>query len=246
MNNELLTIREKLLDLVCVYEEDYFHAYRKLSNKYNESIARSALEIEKELLKKRQYQQMLTLARQSVVRGEPIDLEELTSSVVCEYTTVTSSLNNRCLDVVEINDFLSLREKQELREKFRIMMNRVHPIVNGEALENKMGLFKEALQAYNDYNLPALRYLVRTTASVLVREEYQGASYDKRKQELNQAIDFYQKRLDNLHSQKPFELASILNDNEKTRQYQQQLQATLTKLQQENTYYEKMLKELVN
>lgn len=202
--------------------------------------------------------QYLRLKRKSEIilpmirNGEDIDLKKIEADLDNEFKKYTSILKerlkkiNRAIEKHTSMKSFSEAEISEVKNTYRSIVNKVHPVLCPHQSPEAKKLFLNAIKAYENMDIPALKAVEELSLTLEAPEErdlYLNLKHEKQK--LANVIGALEKNIQDLKNKYPYSVKGIVEDEERSAKYKNDIEKTLHKYEEAIKAYSSHLSRLL-
>ena len=175
----------------------------------------------------------MELIQKNVNYMQDVDMERIERQLDEEFQSFNEKLEEKMKMVNEAlfsGELKSLDEMQmtEIRSLYRKIVRKLHPDMNPDLSEEEYRLFLNAVNAYKNGDLRAIRLIYRMIEDD--EEEYICSSADEYRQlkyQLEDSLDDVTERIEQIKSQYPYIYQDILQDSNRVKQLRQEYERQL-------------------
>lgn len=142
---------------------------------------------------------------------------------------------------------LSEEESRELKILYRKVVKALHPDMNPEITDAQARLFDQAVSAYKNGDLPAMRLIDEMVGGgpVLTDQENMAVKLSKEKDRLNSLLERVRKEIEEIKTEYPYTMKEFLEDSEKLERRREELEKILEQYQELATFYRTKIEEML-
>lgn len=185
-------------------------------------------------------------------RQEPISIEEIEKKLDKEFDVYTQFLNtevDKITRALERNkcELLSEEETKELKKLYRSAMKSLHPDLNPDISKEKLALFHNAVEAYENGDLETLR-IIETMVSDSPLNEISESGLGALIKECERLSDMIKKVKDDIKKVKndyPYIMKSVVGDENKMAEKKASIEEKIEYWSNMASYYEGRVNELL-
>lgn len=124
---------------------------------------------------------------------------------------------------------LSSEDTQEIKRLYRLIVKALHPDLHPELGQDKLRLFRSAIEAYKNGDLTAIRAIYEMTADSAVPEREENAleALLEEKERLQASLAKINKRIEEIKTEFPYNMKKLLSDEKLVRAKREELQEKL-------------------
>lgn len=194
----------------------------------------------------------IELIRAKLNRQEKVDLSRIERILEREMEEYTEKLDkkieqmNQALRRNECPE-LSVQESKELKKLYRKVVKVLHPDLNPQISDAQRVLFHNAVQAYKNGDVEALRIINEMVGEDMIPDDSTDAMAEllKEKQRLEKMLASVLESIEEMKGQYPYTLKEILEDSGKIEEHRSKLQEIMECYLAQIEAYNKTLKELM-
>ena len=144
-------------------------------------------------------------------------------------------------------DPLSEEESRELKILYRKVVKALHPDMNPEITDAQARLFDQAVSAYKNGDLPAMRLIDEMVGGgpVLTDQENMAVKLSKEKDRLNSLLERVKKEIGKIKTEYPYTMKEFLEDSEKLERRREELEKILEQYQELAAFYRTKIEEML-
>jgi hypothetical protein len=254
LRRDIDSLRDGLLALYLEHDELLFHVCDNLKTAYMLKFGAFEYNAYEWECKVRRIRRKIELARVDLNCGEPLDITAIDMRLDVEYAEYTKNLKKKINDINEAlyrknhGRMLSDNDSAELKKLYRAIVLRLHPDVNQNVSAWELDLFNNAVDAYKNGDLEALRtvyVLIDAKEPKKINTESPIELLTRQKQELEDCVNIVQKKIADIKASFPYNKKALLNDETRGTEYVESLNKIISDY--ENTYkmYEQQLQEIL-
>lgn len=145
------------------------------------------------------------------------------------------------------SEVLSDEDSKELKKLYRNIVKALHPDINPDVSVAQAQLFDNAVEAYKNGDLQALRIIAEMVGSTLLPAKHKDAMTQlvEEKERLQGLIKSIRESIDSIKSKYPYTMKEVVEDEEKTEQKRQELEEVLEKYNEIVDIYKAKIEELL-
>ena len=232
---QISELKETLLDLVCTHDELMYHICFFLGNEYNRRIGTLEYDVKVYTLDVLKIRRKIMLAKRSLQEKETVDELSIELEVDREFAGYDGQVEF-APKIFEDRDYSNL---EKLKEYYRNIMRKVHPVINPNNFENKQDYYSQAVNAYRNGNLDALRNLDYICFLLDGREPDNGdaGELERRRNELENASSSLKRKIYQIQTSFPYNQYELLSDKKQLAYRIEGLNNKIAFLKQEYEYY---------
>ena len=181
-------------------------------------------------------------------RQQPIEIKVITATLDEEFAEYQERLDDQMNNIntaFEYNNAekLSGDETKELKHLYRQIVKSLHPDLNSDVTPSQLRLFNNAVTAYENGDLEAIRMISDMVNSQDNEHTKKNdlSELIKEKERLKTIIKALHNEIDNIKNEYPYTLKVFLDDPKKADEKIKELEATKEELIQLKAYYERQL-----
>lgn len=142
---------------------------------------------------------------------------------------------------------LSEEESRELKILYRKVVKALHPDMNPEITDAQARLFDQAVSAYKNGDLPAMRLIDEMVGGgpVLTDQENMAVKLSKEKDRLNSLLERVKKEIGKIKTKYPYTMKEFLEDSEKLERRREELEKILEQYQELAAFYRTKIEEML-
>ena len=142
---------------------------------------------------------------------------------------------------------LSEEESRELKILYRKVVKALHPDMNPEITDAQARLFDQAVSAYKNGDLPAMRLIDEMVGGgpVLTDQENMAVKLSKEKDRLNSLLERVKKEIGKIKTEYPYTMKEFLEDSEKLERRREELEKILEQYQELAAFYRTKIEEML-
>lgn len=193
----------------------------------------------------------LELMQIHINRQEEIDFKTIEITLDIEFREYQEKLDEQIHQVNDAIDrskreILTDEESKELKKLYRSIVKALHPDMNPNLTEAQKQLFQNAVAAYKDCNLTALRIIADMLSDPDLPDDTEDAIalLKQEKERLENAIRTVQADIIKIKSEYPYTLKDIIDDDVKIEERRTELEKIIKAYQDVIKQYKKRIKEL--
>lgn len=176
-------------------------------------------------------------------------IEEMLDDEFAEYQRHLNEQISKMNDALERRKAkkLSDEESKEIKKLYRKVVRVLHPDINPDASEAQIRLFDNAVSAYKNGDLNALRIIHGMVGNDTVPEQHENVMTQlaEEKKRLQDVMKSIQEETDEIKSDYPYTMKELLEDEEKRKQQKQELESILAQYNELISIYEAKIKEML-
>ena len=232
---QIETLRERLLDLVCTHDELLYHICFFLGNEYNRKIGVLEYEVKVVTLDVLKLRRKIMLAQRQRQQNGSVDELTIELEVDREFAGYDGQVEF-APRVFEDRDYSNL---EKLKDYYRKIMRKVHPVINPNNFENKQDYYSQGVNAYRNGNEEALRNLDYLCFLLDGKEpsDASQAEKERRRSELENSIAAIKRKIYQIQTSFPYNQHELLNDPQQLKYRREGLNNKIAFLKQEYEYY---------
>ena len=198
----------------------------------------------KRLMRKRDFMQM------SINRGEKPDMKAIEKRLDEEFQIYKEKLDeelhkiNKSIERANLPT-LSADEEKELKKLYRKIVKKLHPDLNPDATDEQKRLFQNAVAAYQNGDLSAIRMIADIANGADDKKSNGNDVLFHIKENLEKSIKNMNEKISKIKSEYPFTLAEFTRDKNKMSERKKELKEILEKYKQAIENYERILEEMM-
>lgn len=198
----------------------------------------------KRLMRKRDFMQM------SINRGEKPDMKAIEKRLDEEFQIYKEKLDeelhkiNKSIERANLPT-LSADEEKELKKLYRKIVKKLHPDLNPDATDEQKRLFQNAVAAYQNGDLSAIRMIADIADGADDKKLNGNDALFRIKENLEKSIKNMSEKISKIKFEYPFTLAEFTRDENKMNERKKELKEILEKYKQAIENYERILKEMM-
>lgn len=176
-------------------------------------------------------------------------IEDALDHEFLEYQKRLDEQMDKMNDALERNkaEPLSEEESRELKILYRKVVKALHPDMNPEITDAQARLFDQAVSAYKNGDLPAMRLIDEMVGGgpVLTDQENMAVKLSKEKDRLNSLLERVRKEIEKIKTQYPYTMKEFLEDSEKLERRREELEKILEQYQELAAFYRTKIEEML-
>ena len=237
MQDEIAALRKNLAELIFAVDQNIFHESKYLEKEYMEKIGQLEFKSFKTQCDILRIRRKTEIVKELIDNNRVLDLEFVEKILDIDFeenkATLQEQANLLKLALTQTDKFtLSGTEDDELIFVYKNLIGRINPDLNRDQSEEATELYKEAVTAFAQKDLTALREIMAKAPAynndILATEP---ALLAQCKTTLENAIKDLQEQQKLLNDSFPFVTLSLLHDDD-------QLKAKIHELNEHISYYE--------
>lgn len=192
----------------------------------------------------------LELIEQAIRNDEEVNLDFIDDKIKFELLFNKEEYHDRYddnNDLYKFDDILTLDSKQlqELKNIYRLITKYLHPDLNDN--KEHIKLFYQAVSAYKKQNLTRLKIIALMLSLNIIDDDSNSMELLKKEEKiLKELITKVDHNIDKIKMSYPYNLHELIEGEQKFKQYQEYLKLQLLKADEQNSYYDDKIKELLN
>lgn len=252
LKNEVETLRVKVSMLLLERDELQFVICKNIEMEYMMELGGleyKAYEAQCTVLRLKRKIELIQAKRNRQEKILLYVIEEMLDDEFAEYQRHLNEQISKMNDALERRKAkkLSDEENREIKKLYRKVVKVLHPDINPDASEAQIRLFDNAVSAYKNGDLNALRIIHGMVGNDTVPEQHENvmtqlAKEQKRLQDVMKSI---QEETDEIKSDYPYTMKELLEDEEKRKQQKQELESILAQYNELISIYEAKIKEML-
>lgn len=252
LKNEVETLRVKVSMLLLERDELQFVICKNIEMEYMMELGGleyKAYEAQCTVLRLKRKIELIQAKRNRQEKILLYVIEEMLDDEFAEYQRHLNEQISKMNDALERRKAkkLSDEENREIKKLYRKVVKVLHPDINPDASEAQIRLFDNAVSAYKNGDLNALRIIHGMVGNDTVPEQHENvmtqlAKEQKRLQDVMKSI---QEEIDEIKSDYPYTMKELLEDEEKRKQQKQELESILAQYNELISIYEAKIKEML-
>ncbi len=185
-------------------------------------------------------------------RQEIVNIIEIEIKLDFEYAEYQEKLNEKMNDINEALERsnmgkLSPEESGELKKMYKQIVKKLHPDMNPDVTEGELKLFNQAVEAYKNGDIQALRSISIMISEISDYEETSD-SMDALKEKINRLKQMITNVLNNIEYIKqsfPYNQKELLSNTMKIKERQDELNALLDEYKKIYSVYKQKLNDML-
>ena len=204
----------------------------------------------------KKWKKNLPAASQNVQWGETVREKILISSIEetldLEFSEYQKQLDRQ---IGRMNDalkrsrgkFLSDKDNREFKKLYRQIVKALHPDIHPGVTEAQIRLFDNAVSAYKNGDLEAMRLISDMLCGKPLPEQRNDAVTQlfEEKKRLQRSLEVIRKSIGKIRSEYPYTMKSLLENAEKTEERKQELENILRQYRELIPVYEAKIEEIL-
>jgi len=254
LTRDVEALRDGLLALYLEHDELVFHICRNLKTAYMLKFGALEYNVYEWQCKVLRIRRKTEMVRVEKISGKPVDIAAIDAQLDIQYAEYADNLKKKIDDINEAlhrnnhAEPLSDEKTAELKKLYRTVVLRLHPDVNRDISERRLELFNNAVTAYKNGDLDALRtifLLIDTTEPDNVEINDPFEQLTKRKQELKNSTDDVRKKILDAKASFPYNKKTLLSDESQIEKYIEDLNKLIADYKEAYEMYEQQLKDVL-
>jgi hypothetical protein len=249
---DIETLRAELLTLFLEHDELTFHTCRDLKTAYMLKFGALEYKVYEWQCKVLRMKRKVELVRIQMNKNEPVDIAAIDAQLDIEYAEYMNNLDKMMDDINEAlrrekGGKLSKEETAEIKKHYRAIVLRLHPDVNPDITEWERQLFENAVTAYKNAELDALRsifLLMDTEKRDNAETRDTMKQLTERKRKLEEQINSVQDKISVIKKSFPYDKKTLLSDKSLILEYTGKLNNLISDYQKAHKMYESQLREI--
>lgn len=176
-------------------------------------------------------------------------IEKLLDEEFAEYQKKLNDQINKMNAALERGkgEFLSAEETKELKSLYRTVVKALHPDIHPNVSEAQIKLFHNAVTAYENGDLNALRIIKEMVAEPALPEPSENGLtvLMKEKERITKTLDLIKEQIAEIKNSYPYNLKPIVQSEELTAEKKVDLEDTIAQLQEMIEVYKTRIKEML-
>ena len=250
---DIEALRAGLLTQFLEHDELVFHVCRNLKTAYMLKFGALEYKVYEWQCKVLRMKRKVELVRTLVNRNEPVDIAAIDEQLDREYAEYEKNLNQKMNDINEAlrrekSGKWSQEETAEIKKLYRAIVLRLHPDVNPNITAWERQLFDNAVTAYKDADLDALRsiFLLMDTGK---RDNTETSDTMKQlteqKRKLEEQINSVQEKISAIKASFPYNKKTLLSDELQIQEYTGNLNNLISDYKEAHEMYKRQLQEIL-
>ena len=194
----------------------------------------------------------MEMIQAAVNRQEKADLEGIEKQLDLEFSQYQKNLDaqmdkmNEALRRLECEK-LSKEDSKELKKLYRLIVKALHPDLHPEASRAQRQLFENAVSAYKNGDLEALRAIYEVMGSPQETEDKTDTlkSLSEEKERLEKSLKAVMDDIDQIKSRYPYTMKEILEDENKTEAKKEELEKLIKEYEEMAQSYQSRIDALL-
>lgn len=252
LKNEVETLRVKVSMLLLERDELQFVICKNIEMEYMMELGGLEYKAYEAQCTALRLKRKIELIQAKKNRQEKILLyviEEMLDDEFAEYQRYLNEQISKMNDALERRKAkkLSDEESKEIKKLYRKVVKVLHPDINPDASEAQIRLFDNAVSAYKNGDLNALRIIHGMVENDTVPEQHENVMTQlaEEKKRLQDVMKSIQEEIDEIKSDYPYTMKEILDDEEKRKQQKQELERILDQYNELISIYKAKIKEML-
>lgn len=239
-------LKRKLLRLIVLHDELFFHVSLELDNKYIQEIGMLQLEVNQKRLQCEKNKRLIQLVQNSIRNNEDYVLDNLQQQVQNEFEVFSDKINKQNTILTELPFVVDSATKRKAIEMYTILIALLHPSMNINEFENKQKLYAQAMLYFKQYDLMGLRTIKNRIKDSDIQETGDINILYDRKNDLELALNTYKRKINNLYGSYPFNKRYLLNNDKKIQEFRENLFKQLDSLEDSIEFLQERLASLID
>lgn len=253
LQKEIDALRETLAELFLERDELLLHTCPNLQTAYMMrfgALEYKLYELQCDVLR---IKRKIDLIQAQINRDEPVSLRSIERQLDIEYRDYAKTLEekmaqmNDALDRYNTWERLSPEDSAELTKQYHKIVRRLHPDLNKNITEQEERLFVNAVLAYENGDLAALRTIGLMLEETDVKAETISGlkELQNKKESLAKHISGIEEEIERIKLSFPYDRKELLEDKEQTAAWTDELNALIAEYKAIYTAYEQKLQEVL-
>ena len=226
---EIEALKQILTEEVYAYDHLAHITCRNLQTLYMTKIGDLDYSLYQKECEYRRLKRRLELMRAALARRETISEEQLEKTLDKEYASYQAKLQEKQEQMQEALYRISCpalkpEDAEDLRKLYRKLVRRLHPDVNPDGTENDLKLFQQAVEAYRNGDLSAMRILsVLADTGGKASQNDSPAVLEAERERLNACLETVRAKAEKVRNSFPYVLRDMLEDPAGIEEYRHSL-----------------------
>lgn len=253
LQKEIDALRENLAALFFEHDELVFHICRNIQTDYFMhfgALEYKAYELQCKILR---INRKIHLIQLRINRDEPVPLQAIEQQLDIEYADYIKTLEekmdqmNDALHRSNAAEWLCERDTAELKKLYHKIVRRLHPDVNKNTTPQEKQLFLNAVLAYENADLYAMRTIALLLEESADRVETIGSlkEMQNKKEYLTRQCHDIQTRIERVKNSFPYTEKELLQDKERVAARIDELNTLIAEYKETYVRYEQRLKAIM-
>lgn len=252
LKNEVKKIRTELSMLLLERDELQFVICKNIETKYMLELGSIEYKVYEAQCLSLRLKRKIELIQAKKNRQEKItvsDVEETLDAEFAEYQKKLDEQIDKMNDALKRSnaEVLTDDENKELKKLYRKIVKSLHPDINPDVSETQVNLFDNAVQAYKNGDLNALRIIGEMVNDSSLSEHHMDAltQLTKEKDRLYSLLESIRNSIEKIKSEYPYIMKEILEDEEKIEQKKKELENILSQYKEIISIYKTKIDEML-
>lgn len=193
----------------------------------------------------------IELVQTFINRQEKIDLKHIEDVLDREFAEYQEKLDQKIADMNKAlarskAEFLSEEDTAEIKKLYFRIVKALHPDLHPNQSEANMMLFHNAVNAYENGDLMALRVISEMIGNAEVLDEPDGLKQMiKEKERLVELVAIVSEQITEIKNSVPYTLKEFIKDDETIELNKKELELRISQLEETTEFYEKKISEMI-